>query len=185
MCYIFEKLGGSNISNMTFPCVKWNIHKGTKWLEPLLQLFVNILICVVVLKITHNINTCKDHGISYHAKVYLSKAPRCPTDAIFYCILVVVSIRSTAVLYYKLKVQLGKWDNNLTLSYNRFTDAGSVSNCHAVAASRELWILPLATNGDWVFLANYSFSSLFRPDRMDLMENQNFLGIAKTRGSTW
>ena len=97
---------------------------------------------------SYNINTCKDHEIS---KVHFSKAPRCPTDAIFYCILVVLSIRCTAVLDYKLKVQLGKWDNNLTLSYNRFTDASSVSNCHAVAASRELWILTLETNGDWVF----------------------------------
>ena len=142
----FWKVGGVKYINYDIPVCQMKDTQRDKMAWTSFTIVFNILICVVVLKITHNINTCKDHGISYH----FSKAPRCPTDAIFYCILVVLSIRSTAVLYYKLKVQLGKWDNNLTLSYNRFSDAGSVSN-YAVAASHKLWILPLATNGDWVF----------------------------------
>ena len=85
-----------------------------------------------------------------------------------------------------------RWDKHLPLSYNRLqlcnclTDTGSVRcRCHVFGASHQLWGLPLATNGNWVFLPKYSFSSLFRPDRMELIANQDILRVVRTRGFAW
>ena len=42
---------------------------------------------------------------------------------------------------------------------------------HVFVTSHELWILPMATNGNF-FTAKYSsFSSLCRPDGVELIEN--------------
>ena len=57
---------------------------------------------------------------------------------------------SRAVLDDKLKnIQHSKYDNYLPFSYNGLTDASS-----PFVASYELWILPVATNGNWVFEKN-------------------------------
>ena len=93
---------------------------------------------------------------------------------------------SREVLVDKLKVQHGKCDNHLRLSYNRLTNQGSGRcHCYVFGASHQLWDLPLATNGNWVFLPKYSFSSLFRPDRMELIANQYILRVVMTRGFAW
>ena len=74
-----------------------------------------------------------------------------------YCILEMLSICpcrsqtiSRAVLDDRLKnIQHSKYDNYLPFSYNGLTDASFL-----FVASHVPWILPLATNGNWVFQEN-------------------------------
>ena len=62
----------------------------------------------------------------------------------------------------------------LPLSFNRPNGAKSVRcRCYVFAASPKLWILPMATNGNWVFFssAKYTFPPLFRPGGVELTKN--------------
>ena len=101
----FWKVGGVKYIKYDIPVCQMKDTQRDKLAWTSFTIVFNILICVVVLKITHNINTCKDHGISYH----FSKAPRCPTDAIFYCILVVLSIRPVAIKRFPQQCWMTSW----------------------------------------------------------------------------
>ena len=105
MCYIFEKLcqiyqlWHSRVSNERYT-------KGQNGLNLFYNCFQHSYLCSGFEDHSYNINTCKDHEIS---KVHFSKAPRCPTDAIFYCILVVLSIRPVAIKRFPQQCWITSW----------------------------------------------------------------------------